>query len=150
MSEIGTYYVYKDEDGNAVAVAKWEEGRSGGAVGVMICKFGLPTASQTWADINSQAADIAASLNNAPRIAALEAENADLRSGEYLVRVIEERERLRKALEASRDVHAGLAEFILNRSDKANSGLTKEQAKGVFADLQRARLAADAALEALS
>lgn len=30
--------------------------------------------------------------------ARLEAENADLRSGEYLVRVIEERERLRNAL----------------------------------------------------
>lgn len=66
------------------------------------------------------------------RIAALEAEN----------------ERLRKALEASRDVHAGLAEFILKRPSKAHSGLTKEQASGIFADLQRARLAADAALEA--
>lgn len=66
------------------------------------------------------------------RIAALEAEN----------------EKLRKALEASRDVHAGLAEFILKRPNKASSGLTKEQAKGMFADLQRARLAADEALEA--
>lgn len=56
--------------------------------------------------------------------------------------------KLRKALETSRDVHAGLAEFILQRPDKASSGLTKEQASGMFADLQRARLAADAALEA--
>ena len=32
-------------------------------------------------------------------VCALEAENADLRSGEYLARVIEERDRYRKALE---------------------------------------------------
>lgn len=84
----------------------------------------------------------------ADEIKRLEAENADLRSGAYLVSVIEERERLRKALEASRDVHAGLAEFILNRLNKANRGLTKTEAGGMFADLQRARLSADAALEA--
>lgn len=92
--------------------------------------------------------------DNLDRIAAIEAENErllaenqDLRSGAYLVSVIEERERMRKALEASRDVHAGLAEFILKRPNRANRGLTKTEAGGIFADLQRARLAADAALE---
>lgn len=37
------------------------------------------------------------------RIAALEAENADLRSGSYLASVVEERDRLRKALEWALD-----------------------------------------------
>lgn len=38
-------------------------------------------------------------------VCALEAENADLRSGEYLARVIEERDRYRKALEDVKDLN---------------------------------------------
>lgn len=44
-------------------------------------------------------ADMRILLEAADRISALEAENGDLRSDAYLVSVIEERERLRKALE---------------------------------------------------
>lgn len=69
-------------------------------------------------------------------------------SGSHLASVVEERDRLRKALEESCNVHAGLAEFILKRPNRANRGLTKTEAGGIFADLQRARLAAYAALEA--
>ena len=47
---------------------------------------------------------------------------------------------LREVLEDARDVMAGLAEHIL-KADRVNT-------KGMFADLQRARLAADAALSA--
>lgn len=47
--------------------------------------------------------------------------------------------RLREALKASRDVHAGLAEYILQAKDSTDT-------RGMFADLQRARLAVDAAL----
>lgn len=47
--------------------------------------------------------------------------------------------RLLEALKASRDVHAGLAEYILQANCPTDTD-------GMFADLQRARLAADAAL----
>ncbi len=50
---------------------------------------------------------------------------------------------LREALKRSRDVHAELAEFILNAKDRH---LKDHEVSGLFADLQRARLSADAAL----
>lgn len=52
-------------------------------------------------------------------------------------------EELRRDHEQSRDEIAELAEFILKRTDDQ---LTKEDAKGIFADLQRARLRMDKAL----
>jgi hypothetical protein len=55
-----------------------------------------------------------------------------------------ERDRLREALIASRNAHAELAEFLLG---DGGSAVKSDVLKGMFADLQRARLAADAALE---
>lgn len=47
---------------------------------------------------------------------ALEAENADLRSGEYLARVIEERDRYRKALERIAAYDDGHANEYLSKN----------------------------------
>lgn len=71
-------------------------------------------------DREKVAVDIAAALNGE------DAKNSEL-------------SRLREALQTSRDVHAGIAEYILNTKGPKDF-------KGMFADLQRARLAADAAL----
>ena len=65
------------------------------------------------------------------RVRALEAENA----------------RLRDALKASREVHCGIADHILERGKFPADGPV--DTKGIFADSQRARLGIDAALRAL-
>lgn len=57
---------------------------------------------------------------------------------------VSELNRLREALIASRNSHAELAEFLLG---DGGSAVKSDVLKGMFADLQRARLAADAALE---
>lgn len=53
-------------------------------------------------------------------ISALEAENADLRSGEYLARVVEERDRMRKALEQISRVAGNIPDEILCSATGAN------------------------------
>lgn len=85
MSEIkeGQFYVYRDEDGNAVSIAMMSKGPNGGHMGVGYASMGIPYGKTTWEDINNRAEFMAAAMNsfgNAKAvIAAKEAEIAKLR-----------------------------------------------------------------------
>lgn len=107
--KLGQFYVYKDEDGNAVAVAQMGVGPNGGRMGFDAARLPVPYGKVTREDINNRAEFMVAAMNSYgghrtaladkdAEISRLTTENADLLSGEYLARVIEERDRMREAL----------------------------------------------------
>lgn len=62
MSEIkhtpGPWNLYVDEDGDAIAVSKWVEGRNGGTIGVSIARMPVPD-KLSRPEINANASLIA-------------------------------------------------------------------------------------------
>lgn len=65
MSEIkeGQFYVYRDEDGNAVAIAMMSKGPNGGRMGIDYARMGVPYGKTTREDINNRAEFMAAAMN---------------------------------------------------------------------------------------
>ena len=61
MSKIsGTWYIHKDEDGDALAIAEHGTGPNGGWVGINIARMPVPSKHKTRNDINRNARLIAA------------------------------------------------------------------------------------------
>lgn len=61
---VGQFYVYRDEDGDAVAVAQMSEGPNGGHVGVDYARLPVPRGKTTREDINNRAEFMVAALNS--------------------------------------------------------------------------------------
>lgn len=81
MTEVkeGKFYVYRDEDGNAVAVALMTRGPNGGHIGVDYARMGVPYGKTTWEDINNRADFMIAAMNTFGNTrAALAAKDAEL------------------------------------------------------------------------
>lgn len=59
----GQFYVYRDEDGNAVAIAMMAKGPNGGGMGVDYARMGVPYGKTTREDINNRAEFMVSAMN---------------------------------------------------------------------------------------
>jgi hypothetical protein len=64
MSKLEGWYVYKDEDGDAIAVAEHGVGPNGGWQGKHIAKMPVPDKKRTRQEINDHASLIVRSVNS--------------------------------------------------------------------------------------
>jgi hypothetical protein len=70
-------YIYRDEDGEPIALAFWATGPNGGAVGVNVAKFPAPSKYLSAGDIRKYAETIIQSVNS---FSSLKAENERLKA----------------------------------------------------------------------
>lgn len=62
-TEVGQFYVYRDEDGNAVAIAMMAKGPNGGRAGIDYARMGVPYGTTTREDINDRADFMVSAMN---------------------------------------------------------------------------------------